>query len=103
MKPRLLFVVGPTASGKSDAAVEISERFKAGEDQPEIINSDSVQFFSGVNIGAAKPGPELLSRVRHHLLGHMTVGSTYTAAQFRDDALKLIVTGESARWLVVGG
>lgn len=96
-KPNLLFVVGPTACGKSDCAVEIAEKI-AGKiadrlpkiPSPQIINTDSVQFFSGVNIGAAKPSANLLSRVRHHLIGHIPIGATYTAGQFREEALSVI-------------
>ncbi len=91
MKPHLLFVVGPTASGKSDVAVEIAEA--CGKEQPrapELINCDSVQFFAGVDIGAAKPEPELLARAKHHLIGHVPLGGAYTAGDFRRDALKII-------------
>jgi tRNA dimethylallyltransferase len=100
--PHLLFVVGPTASGKSDLAVAIAERSaKVGVKCPEIINCDSVQFFAGVNIGAAKPGPELLMRAPHHLVGHVPVGARYTAGDFRRDALQVITCGGT--FLAVGG
>jgi tRNA dimethylallyltransferase len=90
-KPHLLFIVGPTACGKSDIAVEICETLK--EHSPsEIINCDSVQFFKGVDIGAAKPSAELLNRARHHLIGHLPLGAEYTAGDFRRDALNLIET-----------
>ena len=87
--PELLFIVGPTAGGKSDFAVELCEA-EANVTKSEIINCDSVQFFTGVEIGAAKPSPELLRRIPHHLIGHLPLGATYTAGEFRRDALKVI-------------
>lgn len=97
-EPRVLFLVGPTASGKSDAAVTLAEATGA-----EIINCDSVQFFAGVEIGAAKPEPELLSRARHHLVGHVPVGHEYNAGDFRRDALKIITSSGCERFIAVGG
>jgi len=93
----LLFVVGSTATGKSDLAVEIAERAKPAE----IINSDSVAFFDQVQIGAAKPSTELLKRAPHHLVGHVTAPHKYTAGDFRRDALKIIERPN--QYLVVGG
>ena len=90
MKPHLLFVVGSTATGKSDLAVEIAERVV----QAEIINSDSVAFYDEVQIGAAKPSAELLARAKHHLVGHIHAPRKYTAGDFRKDALE-IITGNS--------
>lgn len=97
-QPKVLFLVGPTASGKSDAGVAIAEATGA-----EIINCDSVQFFAGVEIGAAKPEPELLRRARHHLVGHIPVGQDYNAGDFRRDALALITSGACGRFIAVGG
>lgn len=103
----LLFVVGPTACGKSELAVCISEKLRdAGGIQPELINCDSVQFFAGVEIGAAKPEPELLARAPHHLLGHVGLGDAYTAGDFCREALSLIEHREKegcTRFLPVGG
>jgi tRNA dimethylallyltransferase len=92
-KPHVLFVVGTTAVGKSDLAVEIAELFHEKHSnlpQAEIINTDSVAFFEAVQIGAAKPSADLLSRVRHHLVGHISKGQKYTAGAFRRDALQII-------------
>lgn len=99
----LLFVVGPTGCGKSDLAVDIAEA--ARDLRPEIINSDSVAFFDEVQIGAAKPSPELLARVTHHLVGHVRRNEAYTAGDFRRDALKIIENPHRAtdRFVVVGG
>lgn len=106
--PHLLFVVGPTACGKSDFAVEAAEEVRraVGGPLPEIINCDSIQFFDGVDIGAAKPEPALLRRVSHHLVGHVPLGGAYTAGDFRRDALRVVEERMKAgveRFLPVGG
>jgi tRNA dimethylallyltransferase len=113
VRAHLVFVVGPTACGKSDFAVEAIEAVEARDrakglalPPPEIINCDSVQFFAGVEIGAAKPGPDLLARARHHLIGHVPIGGEYTAGDFRRDALKLVESRSregSGRFFAVGG
>lgn len=104
--PMVLFIVGPTATGKSDLAVDIAEGCAAESPAPEIINCDSVQFFEGVDIGAAKPDKVLLERAQHHLVGHVPLGGSYTAGDFRRDALKVIFEGGQRgvnRFLAVGG
>lgn len=104
VKPELLFIVGPTASGKSDLAVEIAERLESGSS--EIINCDSVQFFAGLEIGSAKPSPDLLRRAPHHLIGHVPVGGAFTAGDFRREAIQVIenrVTAGVSRFVGVGG
>lgn len=107
--PRLVFVVGPTACGKSDFAVEAAEEAVRafGGAMPEIINCDSIQFFEGVEIGAAKPEPELLARAPHHLVGHVPLGGAYTAGDFRRDALRVIENRQAEsglrRFMPVGG
>ncbi len=92
-----LFIVGSTATGKSDLAVEIAEAAHG----TAILNSDSVAFFDKVQIGAAKPSAELLTRAKHHLVGNVTPPNKYTAGDFRRDALKIFET--PGRYIVVGG
>lgn len=104
--PIVLFIVGPTATGKSDLAVDIVEACAPLAPLPEIINCDSVQFFTGVDIGAAKPDESLLKRAKHHLVGHVPLGGSYTAGDFRRDALQVIKESSTRsvdRFLAVGG
>lgn len=103
-RSRLVFVVGPTACGKTNVAIDACERSAART--VEIINCDSVQFFAGVEIGAAKPTAAQKARACHHLLGHVPVGGEYTAGAFRRDALDVVEQGASRgvrRFFVVGG
>jgi tRNA dimethylallyltransferase len=107
-KSKILFVVGPTASGKSDLAVRIAVETRSRNPyiQPQIINCDSVLFFSGVEIGAAKPSAEQLQAVPHHLLSHISPLKPYSAGDFRRDALNLIAVEEAKghrHFIAVGG
>jgi tRNA dimethylallyltransferase len=100
----LVFVVGPTACGKSDFAVEASEaRARNGQRQPELINCDSVQFYDGLDIGAAKPGAELLRRAKHHLIGHIEKGQVHSAGDFRRAALAVLESSSCDEFIPIGG
>lgn len=97
----LLFVVGPTASGKSDIALRVAEELKT-----EIISCDSVQVYRGLDKGTSKPSQEELNRVRHHLIDHVELGGSYTAGQFRRDSLGIIADADTRglrHLIVVGG
>jgi tRNA dimethylallyltransferase len=72
------FIVGPTAVGKTSLAIELAEQFDA-----EIVNADAFQIYRGLDILTAKPETETLRRVRHHLLGEISLGETMSAAKFR--------------------
>lgn len=87
-RPLVVFVVGPTASGKSDFAVEAALRFGG-----EILNTDSVQIFASVDIGTAKPSEAERKGVPHHLLGVVPEGEPCTAGDFRRRALEVITHG----------
>ena len=56
-------LLGPTAAGKSDLALELAERAGA-----EIVSLDSMLVYRGMDVGTAKPGPEMRARVAHHML-----------------------------------
>jgi len=80
-KPRLVIIQGPTATGKSELAVRLAERFNG-----EIVGADSLQVYRGLVIGSAAPGPELLERVPHHLIGIVEPDAPFTAADFAREA-----------------
>ena len=92
--------MGPTASGKTAVAFELTRRFPL-----EIVSVDSAQVFRDMNIGTAKPDAETLNRFPHHLIDLISPEEAYSAARFRSDAL---ITIEQIRArghipLLVGG
>nr|WP_246173002.1 tRNA (adenosine(37)-N6)-dimethylallyltransferase MiaA [Thermochromatium tepidum] len=74
--------MGPTASGKTDLALQLVERLPC-----EIISVDSAMIYRGLDIGTAKPGPEILARTPHRLIDILDPTESYSAARFREDAL----------------
>ena len=84
-KPRLVAIVGPTASGKSSLALALAQHFNG-----EIISADSVQVYRGLDIGTAKPSPEDQRVVPHHLIDILNPDQDYSAALFRQQADELI-------------
>ncbi len=80
-----IFLMGPTASGKSAIALELAARFPL-----EIINVDSASVYRGMDIGTAKPDAEVLRRVPHHLLDCIDPTEAYSAARFREEALQVM-------------
>jgi tRNA dimethylallyltransferase len=99
-KPRLVVIVGPTASGKTDLAVRLAERLDG-----EIINADSMQVYRGMDIGTAKPSSELRLRVPHHLIDIVEPDINFSASDFRREAEQAIadITGRGKKVFVVGG
>ena len=98
--PKLVIIQGPTASGKSEAAVRLAEAVGG-----EIVNADSLQVYRGLDIGSAKPGPDLLSRIPHHLLDIVDPDQEFTAADFRQEAAAAIaaIHARGRQPIVVGG
>ena len=98
--PPAIFLMGPTASGKTGLAVELVQRFPL-----EIISVDSALVYRGMDIGTAKPDAATLAQAPHHLINIIDPTESYSAAQFRNDALKLMeeVTAHGKVPLLVGG
>ena len=74
----IIAIVGPTASGKSDLALSLAERFNG-----EIVNYDSIQIFRGLDIGSAKPSLAERARVPHHLIDIREPGDLFTAGDYQ--------------------
>ncbi len=85
MKTPVICLMGPTAAGKSAATLAIAQRWPA-----EIVNVDSATIYRGMDIGTAKPGPAERAQVPQHLLDIIDPLQSYSAAQFRHDALGCI-------------
>jgi len=81
---KALFLLGPTASGKTAVALALAEHFPI-----EVISVDSVQVYRGMDVGTAKPSRAERSRVPHHLIDILEPTEPYSAGRFRDDALRL--------------
>ena len=81
----VICLAGPTASGKSAASLALAQRWPV-----EIIVMDSATIYRGMDIGTAKPSPEEQAQVTHHLLDIRDPAESYSAAEFRSDALALI-------------
>jgi tRNA dimethylallyltransferase len=83
--PLLLVLTGPTGSGKSDLALELSERLQP-QLPVEIVSVDSVLVYRGMDIGSAKPGAAARARVPHHLIDIRDPAQSYSAGEFVRDA-----------------
>lgn len=81
----ILFLMGPTASGKTDLAVALSERLPC-----DIISVDSAMIYRGMDIGTAKPDPALLARAPHQLIDICDAADSWSAGAFREAALDAI-------------
>ena len=93
-------LTGPTATGKTDAAIRLGDRLPV-----EIINGDSRLFYRGMDIGTAKPTPADRRGVPHHLIDTLDPTESTSLAQFQDQAFALVVQihGRSRLPLLVGG
>ena len=83
--PPAILLMGPTASGKTALAFEIAARLPV-----EIVSVDSAQVFRDMNIGTAKPDAATLARFPHHLIDLISPEERYSAARFREDALRVM-------------
>ncbi|MCA1930270.1 tRNA (adenosine(37)-N6)-dimethylallyltransferase MiaA [Rheinheimera sp.] len=100
MDPKVIFLMGPTASGKTALAIELYKSIPS-----ELISVDSALIYKGMDIGTAKPTAAELFDAPHHLIDILDPAFAYSAADFRTDALRLITDihsrGKTA--ILVGG
>nr|WP_311528059.1 tRNA (adenosine(37)-N6)-dimethylallyltransferase MiaA [uncultured Ralstonia sp.] len=98
--PRAICLLGPTASGKTAAALKLAERWPV-----EIISMDSALVYRGMDIGTAKPSAEEQAIAPHHLIDIIDPLDAYSAAQFANDANALIdaIRARGKLPLIVGG
>lgn len=96
----IVCLMGPTASGKTQLAVELVKQFPF-----EIISVDSAMVYRGMNIGTAKPSEAILKIAPHHLIDIRDPAEAYSAAQFCEDASRLIeiILSKKKIPLLVGG
>lgn len=96
----VLILAGPTASGKTELAIALAERFDA-----EIVGADSRQIYRGMPIGTAAPTAEQRARVPHHLVEFLDPHERYSAARYVVDARRAIdeINARGRRAIVAGG
>jgi len=96
----VLVIAGPTASGKTELAIDLARTFGA-----EIVNADSRQIYRGMPIGTAAPAPDQLAAVPHHLFGFLDPAERYSAARYSADAVAAIaqIHARGKRAIVAGG
>jgi len=100
-KKPIIFLLGPTASGKTDWAIDWHNQFEA----IEIISVDSVMVYKECNVGSAKPSDATLEKYPHHLVNHVSLDSIFSVADFYVAAMELINNIHSREKipLMVGG
>ncbi len=102
---KIIFVTGPTGSGKSEFALDLVKDLAAKNKSSEIISADSIAIFRKFNIGTAKPSPELRAQVPHHLIDICDPEAEFTVGDFVRSADPIIsrLHGENKIPIVVGG
>ena len=99
-RPLAIFLMGPTASGKTALACALADRFPLG-----LVSVDSALVYRGLDIGSAKPDAATLARYPHALVDIRDPGQPYSAAEFCEDAVAAMqrITAEGRLPLLVGG
>ena len=97
---RTVFIVGPTASGKTALGVALAKRMNG-----EIVSADSMQIYQGMRIATAKPTEEEKQGIPHHLMGFLPPEESYSVARFTEDAKKVIadINARGKRPILAGG
>jgi tRNA dimethylallyltransferase len=99
-KTKVIAIMGPTASGKTDLAIFLHEHLPV-----ELISVDSALVYKGMDIGTAKPDAETLAQVPHRLINFLDPAEAYSAMRFREDALREMadIVAHGRIPLLVGG
>ena len=103
--PRVVSIVGPTASGKTGLGIAIAKALAERGERAEIVNADAYQMYRGMDIGTAKPTPEEQAEVPHHLLDIVDPDDTMSVARFQTLARECIndLQSQGIRPILVGG
>lgn len=100
MKPTVIVICGPTASGKTALSIELAKKING-----EIVSCDSMQIYKDMNIGTAKPTKEEMQGIEHHLIDYISPDTRYSVADYKKDAKneikKIIEKGKIP--IIVGG
>ncbi len=100
MERKVIVIVGPTCSGKTELAIKIARKLKTG-----IISADSRQFYKFLDIGTAKPGQQELNSVKHYFINNLLPDEDYNVSRFEKEALDILdkLTGQNKIPVVAGG
>ena len=100
MKPKIIVICGPTASGKTALSIELAKKIDG-----EIVSCDSMQIYKDMNIGSAKPTKEEMEGIKHYLLDFVSPEDRYSVADYKKDAIiainEIIEKGKIP--IIVGG
>lgn len=100
MKPKVLVIAGPTASGKTKISIELAKRLNG-----EIISADSMQIYKDMNIGTAKPTEEEKCGIPHYMMDFLEIGEKFSVAQYKEMAMGYVedILSRGKTPIIVGG
>lgn len=100
MKPKVIVIVGPTASGKTALSIELAKKING-----EIVSCDSMQIYKDMNIGSAKPDKEEMQGITHYMIDIVLPTERFSVADYKAQATKAIerVLQKGKTPIVVGG
>ena len=100
MKPKVIVIAGPTASGKTALSIELAKKING-----EIVSADSMQIYKDMNIGTAKPTPEEMGDIKHYMIDFVSPETRYSVSQYKKDAISCIeeIIKKGKTPIVVGG
>ena len=100
MKPKVIVIAGPTASGKTALSIEVAKKING-----EIISSDSMQIYKEMDIGTAKVTKDEMQGIKHYLVDFVAPDKRYTVSNFKNDAEKAIeeILSKGKTPIIVGG
>lgn len=101
----VISLIGPTAIGKTDLAIELYNKFFTDNKLIDIISVDSAMVYKELNIGTGKPSADILCKIPHNLINIRNIDNIYTVADFCEDAIELIKKSHNNNRLplLVGG
>jgi tRNA dimethylallyltransferase len=100
MKPKVIVICGPTASGKTALSIELAKKING-----EIVSADSMQIYKDMDIGSAKPTKEEMQGIKHYLLDFVLPSERYSVADYKKEATKAIeeIINKGKMPIIVGG
>jgi tRNA dimethylallyltransferase len=98
MLPKIYAISGPTAVGKTSAAISLAKKLGG-----EIISFDSRQIYRELNIGVARPSIKELSEIKHHLIAHKSIHNPYSVGEYLEDFNQVLSTISTQNVILCGG